>query len=211
LLSLCQTGRAGLARILVVEDNDPVRWTLAALLRANGYEVDQAANGEQALLHFADQPTDVVLMDVHMPVMDGLEACQRLRQASQVPILMISTFDNAAIQEQVRDCGANAFIPKPLEFDALLGWVRQMSEGGGGSAPPTDPKPRPRRRRSPRPSPPKPTKPAPGQGLMFSGIAVGTSPAPCRFMCRVPRLQAVQRAENFDLSPPFEYTIFHGA
>jgi CheY-like chemotaxis protein len=123
------------ARILVVEDNDPVRWTLSALLRFNGHEVDQAVNGQQALAHFADHPTDVILMDLHMPVMDGLEACQRLRQASQVPILMISTFDSPVIQKQIHDCGANGFIPKPLEFDALLGWVRHASEYKGGPGP----------------------------------------------------------------------------
>jgi two-component system response regulator RegX3 len=132
-----------LARILVVEDNDPVRWTLAALLRSNGHEVDQAANGQQALLLFADHPTDMILMDLHMPVMDGLEACQRLRRESQVPILMISTFNSPAIQAQVLECGANGFIPKPLEFDALLGWVRGASETGGGPEAPTGPNPRP--------------------------------------------------------------------
>ena len=126
-----------MARILVVEDNDRVRWTLAALLQSSGYDVAQAENGQQALTRFADHPTDMVLMDLHMPVMDGLEACQRLRQASQVPILMISTLDNPTIQEQVLQCGANGFICKPLEFGALMGWVREASEGSAGTDSPT--------------------------------------------------------------------------
>jgi CheY-like chemotaxis protein len=140
------------ARILVVEDNDPVRWTLAALLRFNGYEVDQATNGQQALARFASCPTDAILMDLHMPVMDGLKACRLLRQTSQVPILMISTFNNATIEKQLLDCGANGIVPKPLEFDAVLGWVRSASASKGISERPVDPDSSPIAKSAVRPS-----------------------------------------------------------
>lgn len=118
-----------MARILLAEDNDPVRWSLASLLKFAGHDVDQAADGQQALACFAAQPSDVVLLDVNMPRVDGLEACRRLRQQSQVPILMLSTISNPDLQQEVLGCGANAFLRKPLEFEQLLTWVRQVCEG----------------------------------------------------------------------------------
>jgi CheY-like chemotaxis protein len=117
----------GMARILIVEDSDPVRWTLANLLQFEGHEVDQAANGRQALAHLAAHPCDLVLMDLYMPVMNGLEACRRLRQRSQVPILMLSTNVDPVIREQVLGCGANALLPKPLEFAGVLAWIHRAS------------------------------------------------------------------------------------
>jgi CheY-like chemotaxis protein len=121
-----------MARILVVDDNDPVRWTLATLLRSRGHMVDQAADGRQALACFAVNRFDVVLMDVHMPCMNGLEACQRLRQQSPVPILMISTNPDPSIQKYALDCGATAFVPKPLSFDGLLSWISSVMSNGRG-------------------------------------------------------------------------------
>ena len=116
-----------MARILIADNNDPVRCTLAALLRSSGHEVDQVADGRQALVHFADRSFDAVLMDVYMPCMDGLEACRRLREGSQVPILMISAYGHPRIQEQALVSGADAFVCKPLEFDSVLDWICQVS------------------------------------------------------------------------------------
>jgi CheY-like chemotaxis protein len=206
------------ARILVVEDNDPVRWTLTTLLRSNGYEVDQAADGQQALNCFANHPTDVVLIDLHMPVMDGLEACQRLRQASQVPILLISTYNHPVIYEQARDCGADAFIPKPMQFDDLLHWVRDVSEGGGGPDPPNNRAVQPLPAPSPAPSNHEPAGPAPGLPTSVSGLYLWHISALCQANQPVPspalpgvQPPAVHTAGKFDLSPPFEYTICSGA
>jgi DNA-binding response OmpR family regulator len=137
-----------LARILIVEDNDSIRWTLAGLLRLNGYDVDQAVDGRQALRCFSDHPTDVVLMELHLPVTNGLETCQRLRESSQVPILMISAYSDPGVQEQILDCGADAFVPKPLAFDDLLSQVQALSATGGGSTP------SPKRGPKSRPGPP---------------------------------------------------------
>jgi two-component system OmpR family response regulator len=89
--------------------------------------VDQAADGRQALACFADHPCDLILMDVYMPYMDGLETCRRLRRVSDVPILMLSATGEATIQEMAFGSGANAFLPKPLELEGLLTWVRTIS------------------------------------------------------------------------------------
>jgi CheY-like chemotaxis protein len=119
-----------MARILIAEDNSLVRWTLAMLMQSQGHDVDLAADGQQALCHFAAHPADIVVLDVHMPGMDGLEVCQRLRRGSAVPILMLSTLDYALVREQALGYGADAFLLKPLEIDDLLRWVRTLCEAG---------------------------------------------------------------------------------
>jgi CheY-like chemotaxis protein len=117
----------GMARILIAESNDPIRWSLTSILQFEGHEVDQASDGRQALARFADHPSDLVLMDVYMPYMDGLETCRRLRQNSDVPILMLSASGEASVQEMAFGSGASAFLPKPLELEGLLTWVRTIS------------------------------------------------------------------------------------
>jgi CheY-like chemotaxis protein len=126
--------RKVMAHILIVEDNDPVRWALTALLRSRGHVVDQTANGLQALAQFANRSFDIVLMDVYTPSMDGFEACRQIRQKSRVPILMLSTFSDPSLQERARACGANALLPKPLNVDGLLSWIGDAIANGGTRA-----------------------------------------------------------------------------
>lgn len=118
-----------MARILIVEDYDPIRWTLANLLQCEGYEVDQAANGRQALARLAIRQFDAILMDVYMPGMNGLEACRRVRRTSQVPILMFAAYGDPVMREEVLNCGADDFIVKPLDLERLLAWVRRVGKG----------------------------------------------------------------------------------
>ena len=87
-----------MASILVVDDNDPVRWSLTQLLKFKGHDVVQAADGRQALERCTSQDFDLVLMDVYMPSMNGLEACCRLRKDSEVPILMLSSNRDPKLQ-----------------------------------------------------------------------------------------------------------------
>jgi CheY-like chemotaxis protein len=117
-------------RILIVDGNHPIRHMLAELLRLKGYEVDEAVDGLQALESFATRPSDVVLMDIHLPRLNGWEACRRLREHSRVPILMTSTYQHSAMREQTLACGANALIPKPLPLESLLSWLGIASQGG---------------------------------------------------------------------------------
>jgi CheY-like chemotaxis protein len=126
--------REVMAHILIVEDNDPVRWALTALLRSRGHVVDQAANGLQALARFANRSFDIVLMDVYTPSMDGFEACRQIRQKSGVPILMLSTFSDPSLQERAQACGANALLPKPLNVEGLLSWIGDVITNGGTRA-----------------------------------------------------------------------------
>jgi DNA-binding response OmpR family regulator len=121
------------ARILIVEDNDPVRWALSTLLRSRGHQVDQVANGRQALAAFAAHSFDVVLTDLYMPLMDGFEVCRRIRKRSRVPILMFSTNRDPLVQERALDYGASDFLPKPFEFDHVLAWVRKTGGSRSGT------------------------------------------------------------------------------
>lgn len=117
------------ARILIAEDNVLVRWTLVTLLQSWGYDVEPVATGHQALQRFADLPADVVVLDAHMPGMDGLEVCKLLRRQSAVPIVMMSTLSHTAVRDQALASGANAFWTKPLQVDHLQASVRRLCEG----------------------------------------------------------------------------------
>jgi two-component system OmpR family response regulator len=120
-----------MARILIVDDNAPVRLTLTTLLRSKGHIVEQAANGQQALGRCESGQFDLILMDIYAPAMNGIQACQQLRRQSKVPILMLSPLPDQLIQDQVYECGATALIPKPLNIDRLLSWVGKLIPNGG--------------------------------------------------------------------------------
>jgi DNA-binding response OmpR family regulator len=122
-----------MARILIVEDNDPIRWALANLLQFEGFEVDQVADGRQALARITNRTFDLVLMDVYMPQMDALEVCRKLHQESQAPIVMISGSYLPAIRDKALACGASAFLSKPFEFQSLLALVRKVTRGRPGT------------------------------------------------------------------------------
>jgi CheY-like chemotaxis protein len=120
-----------MACILVVADHDLFRLALANLLRSEGHEVEQAADGRQALEYLPTRPFDAVVMDAHLPHMDGLEACRRLRQRSQVPVLILATNGERAVQERALLCGASAFLVKPPKCEHLLAWLRAASGKNG--------------------------------------------------------------------------------
>jgi CheY-like chemotaxis protein len=106
------------ALILVVEDEAPIRELLVVLLRARGHRVVTAANGALALARVEEERPDLVLADVMMPVMSGLELCQRLKgepATAATPVILMSAVD----ARYVVDAGADAFVPKPFELDRL--------------------------------------------------------------------------------------------
>ncbi len=110
--------------ILVVEDEEPVQQLVADLLTEEGYQVVVAGDGAQALALMQGELPDLVITDLMMPVMSGVELCQRLRcdaQTRGLPILVISAASNGL----AADCAANGFLPKPFDLDALLALVQQ--------------------------------------------------------------------------------------
>ncbi len=114
------------ARILVVEDEERIRQFLQRGLTFEGYRVDAAADGPTALDLARDNPPDLVLLDVMLPEMDGIEVCRRLRATGDVPILMLTAKE--AIEDRVQglDAGADDYLVKPFSFDELLARVRAL-------------------------------------------------------------------------------------
>ncbi|MGH3026263.1 MAG: response regulator transcription factor [Gaiellaceae bacterium] len=114
-------------RILVVDDDPGVRDSLRRSLAFNGYEVDLAEDGQRALAAIALKRPDAVVLDVMMPVLDGLETCRRLRAAGEdIPVLMLTARE--AISDRVAglDAGADDYLVKPFALEELLARMRAL-------------------------------------------------------------------------------------
>ena len=113
-------------KILIVDDESGLRELVRINLEHEGYEVLQAENGAQSLEVVREQQPDMVIMDVMMPEMDGWEACRKLREFSQVPVLMLT----ARVQSQDivtgLDSGADDYLLKPFNMDELMARVRAL-------------------------------------------------------------------------------------
>jgi len=112
--------------ILIVDDELSIIKFLRANLEANGYEVLTAIDGTEALRIFEINLPDVVLLDVMMPKMDGFEVCRRLREWSQVPIIMLSARGTEDDKVKCLDLGADDYITKPFGKDELVARVRAV-------------------------------------------------------------------------------------
>jgi two-component system KDP operon response regulator KdpE len=110
--------------ILVVDDEPEIRKTVAASLQAQGYEVYAAANGEEALNLAAISPPDLVILDLMMPVMDGMETCRRLRAWTDVPILVLSARSEEPQKIRALDLGADDYLTKPFGMGELTARIR---------------------------------------------------------------------------------------
>ncbi len=111
-------------RILVVDDETQIARVLRRGLSARGYEVQTASDGEEALSTFSQWPADLVITDLSMPQMGGLELCRRLRKLSQVPIIVLSVKGEERTKVEALDAGADDYITKPFGIDELLARVR---------------------------------------------------------------------------------------
>ncbi len=104
------------ARILLVDDEQSIQTLLSYPLRKDGYEVVQASDGRQALDRFAEQPFDLVVLDVMLPQLDGLEVCRRLRARSAVPIIMLTAKAEEIDKVVGLELGADDYITKPFSM-----------------------------------------------------------------------------------------------
>nr|WP_307837761.1 response regulator transcription factor [Actinoplanes rishiriensis] len=115
-------------RVLVVDDDPDVRDSLRRSLSFEGYEVTTAGDGLQALDAIAADRPDVVVLDLQMPVLGGLEACRRLRkQGSDVPVLMLTARQATRDRVTGLDAGADDYLPKPFALEELLARLRALA------------------------------------------------------------------------------------
>jgi two-component system, OmpR family, response regulator len=111
-------------RILLVDDEQPVQKLLTYPLEKEGYEVVQAFDGQQALAQFDKQQFDLVVLDIMLPRMDGLEVCRRLRAKSQVPIIMLTAKAEEIDKVLGLELGADDYITKPFSMREFRSRVR---------------------------------------------------------------------------------------
>jgi DNA-binding response OmpR family regulator len=114
------------ARILLVEDDERIRMSMRLALEGEGYEVDEAASGEVALGRFADQPADVVLLDLMLPGMDGFECCRQLRRVSTVPVVMVTARSDTHDVVAGLEAGADDYVTKPFVAKELSARIRAL-------------------------------------------------------------------------------------
>ncbi|HVX42252.1 MAG TPA: response regulator transcription factor [Mycobacteriales bacterium] len=126
-------------RILVVDDDRAVRESLRRSLAFNGYEVQLAADGVEALESMAAQPADAVVLDVMMPRLDGLQTCRRIRAAGDdTPVLMLTAREMVSDRVSGLDAGADDYLVKPFALEELLArlraLLRRVQHESGGAA-----------------------------------------------------------------------------
>ncbi|HET7823538.1 MAG TPA: response regulator transcription factor [Ornithinibacter sp.] len=119
-------------RVLVVDDDETIRRTLRINLRARGYEVEEVASGRDALSTVEDAPPDLVILDLGLPDVDGVEVLRRLRLTSRVPVVVLSARHQSDDKVEALDEGADDYVTKPFGMDELMARVRSALRRGGG-------------------------------------------------------------------------------
>ena len=111
-------------RLLLVDDEPQIRRVLRTTLSAQGYEIHDSRSAEEALLTLRDSRFDLIILDMNMPGMGGLEACRQIRATSEVLILMLTVRDTEHDKVAALDAGADDFITKPFSTPELLARIR---------------------------------------------------------------------------------------
>ncbi|MCW2784550.1 MAG: two-component system response regulator [Marmoricola sp.] len=129
-----------MARVLVVDDDVTVREVVVSYLRAAGHDVLEAADGETGLKAMRDAPADLVVLDLMMPGIDGLEVCRRLRAIGNVPVIMLTALGSETDRVVGLESGADDYVTKPfsprelvLRVDALLRRVGEQAAPDTGT------------------------------------------------------------------------------
>src|SRR5881227_1359595 len=113
-------------RVLVVEDDAEIAGALRRSLRIEGYDVRVAEDGEEALTESGLFEPDVVVLDLGLPRLDGVEVCRRLREKGDVPILMLTARDGVGARVRGLDSGADDYLVKPFDREELLARLRAL-------------------------------------------------------------------------------------
>ncbi len=119
-----------MTRVLVVEDEESYSDALAYMLRKEGFEVGLAATGPDALVEFDRAGADIVLLDLMLPGLPGTEVCRRIRQTSNVPVIMVSAKDDEVDKVVGLELGADDYITKPYSPRELVARIRAVLRRG---------------------------------------------------------------------------------
>ncbi|CAI8389810.1 MAG: Sensory transduction protein regX3 [Acidimicrobiaceae bacterium] len=113
-------------RILTVEDDERIRTAVSLALQEEGWEVEETSNGEDALAAFSRQPSDVVLIDIMLPGIDGFEVCRKIRRIGDVPIVMVTARSDSHDVVAGLEAGADDYLRKPFDPKELSARVRAL-------------------------------------------------------------------------------------
>jgi two-component system KDP operon response regulator KdpE len=112
------------ATILVVDDEPQIRRVMRATLTSHGYTIVEARDGKEALEKFRSERPELIILDMNMPVMDGLQACREIRSTSSVPIIMLTVLSAEKDKVRALDAGADDYVVKPFGIQELLARIR---------------------------------------------------------------------------------------
>lgn len=112
------------AQVLIVDDETQIRRFLRISLEANGYHVHETASGEEAIVRTAQLRPDLVILDMGLPDIDGLEVLKRLREWTQTPVIILSVRDSDRDKVAALDAGADDYLTKPFSIDELMARIR---------------------------------------------------------------------------------------
>lgn len=118
--------------VLLVEDTEDNRQMMKKLLEMSGYRVLEAVNGEEAVEVASHEKPQIILMDLSLPLIDGLAATRRIRSLSEmsaVPIVAVSAHDTADFHSEALEAGCNAYITKPIDYPELEDIVHRLLSG----------------------------------------------------------------------------------
>jgi two-component system KDP operon response regulator KdpE len=123
--------------VLVVDDDPTILRTLRINLRARNYDVEAVTNATDALSAFEDAPPDVVVLDLGLPDLDGLEVLRRIRRTCRIPVIVLSARQQSDDKVEALDEGADDYVTKPFGMDELMARIRAAIRRGGEPLPAT--------------------------------------------------------------------------
>ena len=116
-----------LQKVLVVDDEVQMRRVLRASLTVHGYDVVEAESGEEALDRLNGEQCDLVLLDLNLPGIDGIDTCRAIRANSNVPVIVVSIRDSEKDRAAAQDAGADGYVTKPFSVDTIISRMQAVS------------------------------------------------------------------------------------